>query len=181
MPPSPPADSTACITDGDAYCWGTAHLVSWATAVRPRFTPQPVSGWPRRPSPPAGITVASPPTATPTAGVRRIWLAGNGDTVDHSTPQPVSGDLTFAHIAAGVYHTCGTTDGDAMLVTAQMVSWATAWSFHLCQCPVVCHRRRRLYHTRGITTDGDAYCWGHGAFGQLGSGTTAIHTPASVR
>jgi alpha-tubulin suppressor-like RCC1 family protein len=37
------------------------------------------------------------------------------------------------------------------------------------------------YHSCGLTTSGAAYCWGHGAYGQIGEGAKASHlAPAAV-
>ena len=37
-------------------------------------------------------------------------------------------------------------------------------------------------YTCGVTTDGAAYCWGSGSFGQLGNGSTNDQTtPVSVK
>lgn len=89
--------------------------------------------------------------------------------------------VTFASVSAGVFHTCGvTTDNDAYCwgdnsygeLGTQLVSVGD--SSH---GPVIVAGNLKFaaitvgdLFACGLTTDGDAYCWGDDEFGQLGNG-----------
>lgn len=113
---------------------------------------------------------------------------GKGDSTDvtcggipcHDGPFAVTGGLTFLSISVGQQHSCGVTTahdvycwgegtygqlGDGTLthrgVTPRKVSgglsFAAVTAGYVSSC--------------GLTMDGFAYCWGQGAFGDLGSGS----------
>jgi alpha-tubulin suppressor-like RCC1 family protein len=103
------------------------------------------------------------------------------------TPQLVIGGHTFQSVSARGFHTCGiTTDGDAYC-------WGYDWwgqlgrGWHVLFDPTPRlvsggHTFQTLsagsYHTCGITTDGNAYCWGSNFYGKLGTGSTTNRNPS---
>jgi alpha-tubulin suppressor-like RCC1 family protein len=116
---------------------------------------------------------------------------GTGDTQDSSVPIPVLGGLSFASISAGYAVSCGVTqDGTAYcwgdnshgeLGTTQAARGSNTMPF-----PVSGNLRFNsvstgYLHTCGATTDGQAYCWGTNADGELGDGSfTLSPTPVLV-
>jgi len=99
----------------------------------------------------------------------------------------------FVSVAAGEYHSCGLTrDGAAYCWGLNMHGELGAASTDQCSVgrqKVPCARRPIAvtgelrftavavgsFHTCGLTAQGEAYCWGENAAGQLGSGDT-VHT-----
>ena len=104
---------------------------------------------------------------------------GAPDTLAHTAPAPVAGEMVFAALSAGFSHTCGVTpSGEAWCWghndygrlgqgtttnagTPQPV--AGGLLFHAVSAG--------LRHTCGVTTAGVALCWGLNATGALGTGT----------
>lgn len=106
---------------------------------------------------------------------------GNGSMAFSSTLQKVSGGYTFKSIGVGYGTACGlTTQGDAycwgdndvgrvgsgdttdeVIATPQLV----AGHHHFASLSV------GGFHTCGLTQSGDAFCWGHNGFNELGIGT----------
>jgi alpha-tubulin suppressor-like RCC1 family protein len=106
--------------------------------------------------------------------------------------------LSFDQVSAGSRHTCG--------VTAEHRAYCWGWNFYgqlgngestdpgsgtiapdrHAPVPVLTDLRFRqvsagTYHTCGVTTDFQAYCWGSNADGSLGDGTTTDRvTPVPV-
>jgi alpha-tubulin suppressor-like RCC1 family protein len=130
---------------------------------------------------------------------------GDGTTTSSATPVAVAGGLTFQSVSAGEMHTCGVTmDGAAYCWGApangdngiDTTTWRTCWPLGgtprcLTPLPVVGGLRfasvsagRALdYDTCGVATDGAAYCWGHGGYGELGNGLPGYgccDTPTAV-
>ena len=111
---------------------------------------------------------------------------GNGENVDRRQPVRVAGDLTLVAIAAGNAHACGVTpQGDAYCwgqnANGQLGDGTT--SDHL--VPVRVRAAPGVHfisitagarHTCAVASDGDAYCWGLDAYGQLGDGGGANQT-----
>ncbi|MFW6201720.1 MAG: RCC1 domain-containing protein, partial [Gemmatimonadota bacterium] len=190
--------SCGVTTDGDAYCWGydgSDQLGNGSPAsntLEPSLVEDPADG------PVTWLQVSG--GYDHTCGLTRdgeayCWGSdaseqlGNGATSgNQATPSPVadpaSGPVTWTQVSAGGFHACGVTtdaemycwgsdasgqlgNGDGLtgdqatptLVAdpgSGSVSWARvgAGSFHTC----------------GLTTDGEAYCWGRDASGELGNG-----------
>ena len=106
---------------GAAYCWGDNFYGQLGTGDTTRtLSPRPVSG---------GLgfaAVSSGPLSNHTCGVTTGGAAycwgedsygelGNGtiNSVPNSSPESVSGGLTFASVSAGYVHTCGLSTGGA--------------------------------------------------------------------
>jgi len=108
------------------------------------------------------------------------------------TPPPAPPSfLTFGAVSPGDEHTCGiTTDGsaycwgdnvDGQLGNGTAADWvkparvAAGGGLHFMSVDA------GFRHTCAITTDGAAYCWGHGGEGELGDGTGSDHAvPTAV-
>lgn len=118
---------------------------------------------------------------------------GVGDLTDRNVPTPVAGNLSFAQLSIGEYHTCGlTTAGDAYCWGAN----ATVSGYNSLGALGVGDTLNRYAPTAvlaglkfkqieagwgttcAVTIAGDAYCWGGNGSGQRGwSGSTPDATP----
>lgn len=201
----------ACALDtgGRAYCWGSEYQPGGATP------PTPVPGGRTFRSISTGSILTCGVATTGEAycwgneSSNFYGQHGNGSLtflVSTSGPGvPVVGGLTFASVAAGVTHACGiTTAGDAYcwgrgdsgeLGTAAPVPVCYQFRSGESRCsptplPVAGGLKFRSIsvmssHSCGVTTGGDAYCWGTSDYG-LGNGsvtrsTTPVRVDASVR
>ena len=108
-----------------------------------------------------------------------------------STPQAVSGGLSFAALTAGVYHTCGLTNLGAAYCwgdneTSQLGNGSTGFSTDTTPVAVsggltFSALAAGSWHTCGLAGSGAAYCWGSNYGGQLGTGsTTDSSVPVAV-
>ena len=149
----------------------------------------------------ASISVGAYHTCALTSlGVAYCWgngvygQLGSGILADRSIPEPVSmpAGVTFASIHAGGIHTCALTS----------LGVAYCWGFNgYGQIGDGTNARRIApvevsmpagvttfasisvggYHTCALTSLGVAYCWGNGAYGQLGDGSSTVsNTPVAV-
>jgi alpha-tubulin suppressor-like RCC1 family protein len=191
----------AITTDGTAQCWGGDHIGQLGTdsdvnieicnGYRCTGSPRPVSG---------GHTFVQMSSGWGhTCGVRTDGSAycwGNNDwgtlgagfssyQVRQATPLAVVGGHTFEAVAAGDDHTCALTTG------GQVLCWGNNEFGQLGSGgPIGSHASEPMevvgshdfvgsptsggYYSCAATAEGDVYCWGHNAFGQLG------HDPASL-
>ena len=170
-------------TEGAAYCWGgngDGQLGNGSTTNK--NMPAAVSGGLMFTSVRAGGFHTCGVT---TDGAAYCWGwngwgqlgNGSGDLIPHSTPEAVSGGLTFPSMSTGGFHTCGVTTGAAaycwgrnedgqlglsdVLSRAQPEAVSGGVTFPLVSTGA--------FHTCGVTTDGAAYCWGQNRGGQLGN------------
>jgi alpha-tubulin suppressor-like RCC1 family protein len=134
--------------------------------------------------------------AITTAGAAWCWgrgdagQLGTGATTGALVPVRVAGNHVFSQISAGAEHTCALTREGAPLCwgsnqfgrAGQPVEGAVIPQ----PAPLVTTLRFSQItagglHTCALTAAGEAWCWGFGAFGQLGNGATATRAlPAAV-
>ena len=171
-------------TAGVLYCWGTPY--GWETPGH-GTTPE---------SPARGLSFASVSVGryhvcgVTTAGAAYCWgggVLGDGNSVGSPTPVPVAGGLTFAGVSVGAYSTCGVTTTGAAYCWGENVlgGLGTGSQTGPDQCPFACSTvpaavtgglRFRQVDAKvsaacGVTTGGDAYCWGSNVNDDLGFGT----------
>jgi alpha-tubulin suppressor-like RCC1 family protein len=175
----------ALTTSGEAYCWGHNYSGELGDGtVTDRSAPAPVAG---------GLVFTSVTTGpahtcgVTTGGQAYCWgqgwdgQLGDGTGMNQLVPTPVAGGLAFMSLSAGVFHTCGvTTNGQAYCwgrnAYGQLGDGTLAYRYT--PAPVSGELTFTSVsaesggdHTCGITTSGQAYCWGRNDTGQLGDGT----------
>jgi alpha-tubulin suppressor-like RCC1 family protein len=136
-------------------------------------------------------------------GWNAVGQLGSGDVApSRATPSPVDSDETFVQVTAGAYHTCALTEDDAALCWGGGGGFDDGRDLALgfeppedCSTPGPsfsnrCSRVPRevsggidfqelsagLFHSCGIATDGQAWCWGWNR-GQLGNGENHADDP----
>jgi alpha-tubulin suppressor-like RCC1 family protein len=181
-------DGYTCVVaaDGTARCWGSnddGQLGDGTTTSR--STSMPVSGF-------TGVLQLSSGTSHTCAvlanGTVRCWgynidgQLGNDSTSPATSPVAVSGLSGATQVAAGTSHTCallengtvrcwglnsngqvGDGTGGISWLTPQLVSGLSGAT----QIAAGAH------HTCAVLSDGTVSCWGRGADGRLGNGSTA--------
>jgi alpha-tubulin suppressor-like RCC1 family protein len=140
-------------------------------------------------------------------GWNHSGVLGDGTSLEQQHPGPVqvAGGLSFVAISVGGFHNCGlTADGSAYcwgMNEYGELGAGTMTGPEICTHPsnpefgrTNCSNKPVLvagglhfsaigagfYHTCGLTTDGDAYCWGDNLYGQLGIDFTAQNSPVPV-
>jgi alpha-tubulin suppressor-like RCC1 family protein len=182
------------VTDA-AYCWGRNTVLS--------FGPSPalVSGSLRFTAVTSGTEHAC---GISTGGDTYCWgpnhfgqLGDGNPGVDSPTPVQVQGAPAFVALVAGRDHTCGITasgaahcwgyngTGQLGTTTTENCPGTFTGTWPCSSTPLAVdggHAFSTLSaggsNTCGVTTNDDAYCWGHNALGQLGASTTEV-CPAS--
>ncbi len=203
--PSASDEHTCAVTvSGRAYCWGDNRYgqlgVDADTDHIP--TPTPVDTT-------TGLTDTNVVDITvgwhhscALTGDGQVWCwgrnnsgqLGDGSTGSSAIPTAVDTNATFAQISANGWHTCAVTTAGA----AYCWGWnagATIGDGTTTQrnAPTAVSTGTGLTdtnvdsvlagdeHTCALTVDGQAYCWGSNAFGQVGDGTTTWRlTPTAV-
>ncbi|NDD92119.1 hypothetical protein EBZ37_08545, partial [bacterium] len=134
--------------------------------------------------------------AITTSGTLKCWGANQlgqlGDTTTTSrlTPVSIDGATRYLEVAVGSQHTCGiTTDyvlkcwgshGQGQLGVSTAPEWTAS--------PIVVHSgtsyksvKAGYYHTCGITSSNELYCWGNNGGGEVGDGSQDTTRTAPVR
>ncbi|MDF1506012.1 Ig-like domain-containing protein, partial [Roseisolibacter sp. H3M3-2] len=120
------------------------------------------------------------------AGVAWCWGADGG-----GTPARVVGDVRFVQLAASAHHACGVTVDGAIHCwgageSGQLGDGTGAPRGSAFPLRVAGAQRWRQVsvgraHSCAVTTADEAFCWGDGLFGQLGTGgSNAVDAPAAV-
>ena len=125
---------------------------------------------------------------------------GDGTTTNRLTPVPVAGGRQFRRVDAGDSHTCGVSYPDNRAYCwgwnrAGQLGVGTNTGPETCTITVIggtittpCstkpvavrggllfrHVAAGVYHTCGVTTTNQAYCWGANGSGQLGDSTEVV-------
>ena len=108
------------------------------------------------------------------AGLRREIVCG-------PTPMPVSGVQRFASVGVGPRHACAVTvDGDAYCWGRNSIGELGSGAIRTDRSFPMLVRGGQTFrtvsageqHSCGEGTDGELYCWGSNAWGQLGTGDT---------
>ncbi len=200
------AGPTTCgvAADSVAHCWGlnqSGALGIGSTDGDRHATPVAVEGGGRFGTITVGVGFAC---ALGGGGAASCWgegrngELGDGTATSHFAPGRVAGGVTFTSLSAGSSHSCGVATSGAAYC------WGLGWEGELgvgappnvCFGTNACAQAPALVaggyawkaitagqsHSCGITTGGDAYCWGRGVVvGQLGVGRdTSTTTPAPV-
>jgi alpha-tubulin suppressor-like RCC1 family protein len=177
-----------CAVDSDrtAWCWGgdTYGELGDDAQLSDQFSPVPV----QITEPIVDVTAGLTHTCA-VAGDAHVWCwgrdifgqLGNGSPAsDQPTPVAVSGTLEATCLAAGMYH--------SLALTPDSAGWAWGWDGHGMLgngdpiansfVPVAVsgpHLFTSLaagdYHSCGIDSAGQAWCWGLNLYGQLGDAT----------
>lgn len=178
-------DSHGCYltTEGKLYCWGINTNGEAGAGIFTGLVPVPMKVAPSLTF--SRLTVgASHGCAIATDAVLYCWGANESGEIGIGTtfrpqmvPIAVGGDMRFARVAAGRYHTCAVT------ISAETFCWGggvrtpakieTAVPFSSLSAGIS--------FTCGLDAEGFAYCWGTNGRGQLGNGAnTSSTTPVAV-
>jgi alpha-tubulin suppressor-like RCC1 family protein len=182
--------SCAIATDGSAWCWGGGYSgkgILGDGTYSQSATPVAVQGGIRFKS----ISVGGLLTCgVSDAGQAYCWgqarFLGNGTSVDALAPSVVAAGMRFTAIASGASHACAiTTDGAALCWGSNqfgelgdgVIGDVYAAGGAISRLPVAVKGGYKFQSlaagsgfTCGVTTDGDALCWGNNHVGELGFG-----------
>ncbi|HWB39932.1 MAG TPA: hypothetical protein VG500_01670 [Gemmatimonadales bacterium] len=173
-------------TDRRAWCWGgnsTGQLGDGSTSDR--SVPTLVAGGHRFRSVAAGsfhsCGVTYPDNLVYCWGDNAFGKLGEGTTTERHVPTATLLGLRFHRVSAGWDHNCGVTTDDLAYCWGRnregQVGDGSSINRRQRPVPVAGGRAFRqvdagLDYTCGVTTDGQAFCWGDGTWGQLGAGGT---------
>lgn len=130
-----------------------------------------------------------------------VGQLGNGDTLTANQPSPsavdvstVTGSTTLVKVVGGGEHSCALTSagvaycwgsdvygqlGNGDSLVANQDSPSPVDTSTITGNPVFVQLSGGLYHTCGVTAEGDGYCWGRDDLGQLGNGDIVVTSQAS--
>jgi alpha-tubulin suppressor-like RCC1 family protein len=188
-------DHTCALTaDGRPYCWGRMlyEPVDFRTGAGISTRPVPLSGDQRF----IGIAAGESHTCALTeAGEAWCWVANHSGQLGISaragelppfslTPARVAGEVVFTTLGPGRQHSCAIAAGGAAYC------WGMDWYGEVGRgfwrmevqptpFPVVGHHEFTAIgsgqrFTCALRVDGEAWCWGHGHIGELGTRQTAV-------
>ncbi len=183
--------SHTCIvaTGGAAYCWGLNFDGKLGVGVDDDSvftTPHAVSGGLQF----VMLNAASdgPTCGVTTTGAAHCWGSqndfgqlgtGSTDFDPHPAPEAVAGGITFQSVSAGNTHACGVatggaaycwglnSDGQLGATTAEMCSGPPCSSSPVAVSGGISFQSitAGTQYTCGVSTSGQAYCWGQGFMG----------------
>jgi alpha-tubulin suppressor-like RCC1 family protein len=172
---------------GQAFCWGlgdNGRLGSGDTVTR--TSPTPVKGGLVFTAITAGGNHSCGLTAAGTAycwGYNYSGELGTGDRLPRLVPTAVTGGHTFTTVSAGDDFTCGLTAAGAAYCWGHNGAadlGVDTIDFDPHPTPLLVVDSLNLttiatgsHHTCAIGSGGAAYCWGSGAFGEIGNGHTS--------
>ena len=170
-------------TNGKAWCWGANEAGELGNSnALDRNVPGKVSGNSTMTSLSAGVDH----TCGIAGGVVLCWgnnatgQLGDNTLTSRSVPTPIGSSATFTSVSVGAEHTCAVATG------GDVYCWGFSGGGRLGTgsqttnglSPVKVSGNLSFVavsagvdHTCGITTAGDAYCWGSNEMGKLGDGT----------
>ena len=185
---------------GRAYCWGlnTFGQLGDGTTTQ-RLRPVLVAGTQQFRWIGAGSNHTCALTTSDQAfcwGGNLAGALGDGTTIDRAIPGPVAGGHSFASLSVGSYLVCGITSGGASYCWGAGGRQGADFGGLGAPAPSTCSGyyagptwpcstapiqvtgglsfvsiRASLWSACGLTSTGNAYCWGWNNFGQLGNGT----------
>jgi alpha-tubulin suppressor-like RCC1 family protein/uncharacterized protein YjdB len=201
------ASDHACALGADtaAWCWGGNAFgeLGDGTTVS-RGAPVAVSGdlafqaISTGPDHTCGLTTSG---AVYCWGLNDAGQVGDGTTNSRLTPTQVAPDLVFKTVSAGYRLTCGVTNSNVAYCwgsnpSGELGTGSSAGPeqclysdlSHACSTTPVAVAGGLAFadvsagagQSCGVTTGGDAYCWGSNSNGQLGNGTTYSTSPVAV-
>ena len=182
---------------GQGYCWGNNSYgqIGDSTLVGPA-TPIAVHQ-------PAGVVFssisagASHTCALATTGQAYCWgyggdgALGNNSALGSRIPLAVQGGLSFTLVTTEYSHTCGLTSAgqaycwgrndSGQLGDSTLTNRSVPTAVHQPAGVTFASLATGSAYTCGLTSAGQAYCWGNNQYGSLGTGnTTAYRTPTAV-
>ncbi len=174
--------------DGSAFCWGRNGEGALGDNTRTsRLTPIAVKGGLHFQSLYAlyghGTCGIATTGATYCWGSNGTGRLGDGTTLDHLTPEPVTGGHAFTQIMGGNGHTCGLTTEGAVFCWGDNSSGQLGDGTETSRLvPTLVGGNIAFqslgfgspdFFSCGVAIDGAAYCWGDDAAFELGIGFTA--------
>jgi alpha-tubulin suppressor-like RCC1 family protein len=174
---------------GEAYCWGlNTHGQLGRSTPERALSPVAVAGGVRFVAISSGTSHTCAVTAAGAAycwGLNHLGQLGDGTISSSMEPVAVAGGRVFDAISTGTAHTCALTrSGEAYCWGANDHGETGGGGIgrpglpgNLTPARVGGGARFRAVvagasHSCGVGTDGKAYCWGRGTFGELGNGNT---------
>ena len=188
--------SCGVTTDGATWCWGSnASGQLGAPGVAQTSMPVVVSGAPPLRSVAAGGNHTCGVATDGSAwcwGLNASGQLGTGSQSSSQVPVRVTSTALFTRIGAGYVYTCGLTTDGAVLCwgngTSGQLGNGDANSWTMYPTPLLGSRAYRAlgvgrFHACGVTTIGEAFCWGSNSYGAVGDGSNtnvrSVPTPVA--